>query len=208
MSRYLQQKNHQNSEEPQRPEKSAKASGSEERLPKHRSLDSWIQELELPLRQALRKSHRKAIEEAAQKAWKLAQRAKNRQKPFKPSTPFLRKLDGSMALTKEDRAQCLVESFFPPPAAANLQYIADTSYPEPISLPPITEEEILQAVTNAAPNKALGEDGILNHIIKIGLPTIMPALAWVFNSSIMAGYCPKHFRESITVMLRKPNKPD
>lgn len=163
------------------------------------------------VRQTLRKKHRKAVEEAAgdvSKAWKLANWAKNRQTPFKPTTPFLRKADGSMALTKKDRAQCLVDSFFPPPAAANLQNIAGTSYPEPISLPSITEEEIFQAVTNAAPNKAPGEDDIPNHIIKLALPTIMPALVWIFNSSITTGYCPKHFRESITVSLCKPNKPD
>lgn len=35
----------------------------------------------------------------------------------------------------------------------------------------------------------------------------MPALVWIFNSSITTGYCPKHFRESIIISLRKPNKP-
>lgn len=100
------------------------------------------------------------------------------------------------------------EIFFFSSAADNLQDIVNIRYSKPINLPPITEEEILQAVTNAEPNKALKEDGISNYIIKLALLIIMPALAWVFNINTMEGYCLKHFRELITVSLCKQNKPD
>lgn len=44
--------------------------------------------------------------------------------------------------------------------------------------------------------------------MKLALPKIIPALAYGFNSSTTAGYFPKHFGESITILLRKPNKLD
>lgn len=45
-------------------------------------------------------------------------------------------------------------------------------YSESITFPEIAEHEIAQAVAKSAPNKAPGEDGILNRIIK--LPIITP----------------------------------
>lgn len=101
-----------------------------------------------------------------------------------------------------------VRVFFRLLAATNLQDIAGIRYSKLVNQLSITEEEILQAVINAAPNKISGEDGILNHIIKLALFNIIPVLTYVFYSSIMADYCSNHLRKSIIVSFCKPNKPD
>lgn len=47
-----------------------------------------------------------------------------------------------------------------------------------------------------------------NQILKIALPLLLPYMLWLFNSSLHLGYYPRHFRNSITISLRKPGKPD
>ncbi|KAG2000769.1 hypothetical protein GB937_010855, partial [Aspergillus fischeri] len=75
-------------------------------------------------------------------------------------------------------------------------------------MPPVTEEEITRAVKHAAPLKAPGPDGIPNAAIHSALPVVGPYLTHLFNACLSLGYCPKHFRESTTVVIRKPGKPD
>jgi hypothetical protein len=97
---------------------------------------------------------------------------------------------------------------FPPPPEADLADTAGYDYPEPIPMPPVTEEEVARAVNCAAPLKAPGPDGIPNIAIQKALPLIRPYLTHLFNACLSLGYCPKHFRESTTVVIRKPGKPD
>lgn len=114
-----------------------------------------------------------------------------------------------MATTRKDKARALLEFFFFFFVTADLRDIhPDTAYFESIPLPEITEQEIEQTVKNTTPNKAPKEDGIPNRILKLALPIIMPVLKWIYNNSIRLSYCPKHFRESIIVILRKSNKDD
>ena len=164
------------------------------------------------IRGALRKTHRDNLEETtgdAQKTWRLAKWARNRSILFKPSTPFFKKRDGITALTKRNKVQCLIEEFFPPPAATVLNDLADDiDYPESVDLPRISEREIQQAIENTASNKALGNDNIPNVILKRALQRILSALSWIYNTSLKLGYCPTHFRNSITVFLRKIDKSD
>ena len=95
-----------------------------------------------------------------------------------------------MALTQEDRAQSLIESFFPPPATANLSNITlDIKYPTPIPISEITDQEILQAVAYTSSDKASRDNGGLNCILKLAIPTAIPALKWIYNRGIQLGYC-------------------
>ena len=56
--------------------------------------------------------------------------------------------------------------------------------------------------------KAPGPDGIINKALHIISPQITPHLTRVFNQSLQLGYCPLYFRESSTIVLRKPGKHD
>ena len=164
------------------------------------------------IRGALRKTHRDNLEETtgdAQKTWRLAKWTRNRGISFKPNTPFFKKRDGTTALIKRDKTQCLIEEFFPPPTAAVLDDLADDiDYPESVDLPRISEREIQQVIENTAPNKAPGNDNISNVILKRALQRILPVFSWIYNTSLELGYCPTHFRDSITVSLRKIDKSD
>lgn len=60
----------------------------------------------------------------------------------------------------------------------------------------------------AAPNKAPGTDGITNNVLQKVLDLILPTLHQLFNASWRMGYFPRHFRQLITVVLRKAGKED
>lgn len=56
--------------------------------------------------------------------------------------------------------------------------------------------------------KAPGADQIPNLILKLLIEQLLPHLYQIFNDSLSLGYCPSHFRAFITVVMRKPGKPD
>lgn len=164
------------------------------------------------IKKTLQQTHRSKITEAASTPrgiWKIAKWAARRQTASPASvTPALRGADGSLVTDVEDKADLLRTSFFPPPVQANLSDTSGYQYPEPCSLPPITEPEIERAVRRASPNKAPGTDGITNNVLQKVLDLILPTLYRLFNASWSMGYYPQHFRQSITVVLRKPGKED
>jgi hypothetical protein len=47
-----------------------------------------------------------------------------------------------------------------------------------------------------------------NMLLKLALSHAMPVVKWIFNQSLRLEYCLKHFREFITMFLRKINKSD
>jgi ribonuclease HI len=63
-------------------------------------------------------------------------------------------------------------------------------------------------VRRASPNKAPGTDGIPNAILHQTLDILLPSLHILFNACFRLGYCPAHFKEAVTVVLRKPGKDD
>jgi hypothetical protein len=81
-------------------------------------------------------------------------------------------------------------------------------YPPPIECPTITTAEIERAVRRAPPNNAPGADGISNGILHQMLEILLPSLLKLFNPCLEQGYCPAHFKDTITVVLRKPGKDD
>ncbi|KAL3965699.1 hypothetical protein ACCO45_000007 [Purpureocillium lilacinum] len=98
------------------------------------------------------------------------------------------------------------ENFLPTPPDANLDDINSAVYADQISLPPIAEQEVEDAIGNAAPLKAPGPAGIVNRALQIASPRIRQHLTRIFNQSLALGYCPQHFRSSRTVVIRKPGK--
>lgn len=122
--------------------------------------------------------------------------------------PELQRPDGSVAQEATAKAEVLRQSFFPPPRWADLSDTIGYEYPEAIECPEITLNEITQAIRRAAPNKAPGVDGITNKILHQTLDILLPSLHRLFNACLHLGYCPTHFREAVTVVLRKPGKDD
>lgn len=116
--------------------------------------------------------------------------------------------DGTKVFSRIAKAECLAESFFPQVPNTNLEDIGYTVYPNSVIFPSIEVEEIQKAILKFPSQSAPGIDIILNKILKLGLPLITPYLHWLFNNSLSLEYCPRYFRDSITISLRKPGKPD
>jgi hypothetical protein len=140
--------------------------------------------------------------------WKLVKWTKNRHNTTPASTSALVKPDGSFAQKAEEKAETLRQSFFPPSHQADTSDIDGQQYPPAIECPNITLREIESAVRRAAPNKAPGTDGIPNVVLHHTIGILLPHLHKLFNACLQAGYCHSHFKESITVALRKPGKDD
>ena len=163
------------------------------------------------VKRILRDNHRQRVTEASASdsgLWKLVRWAKNRHVMVPTCTPELRKPDGGLAQEASEKAETLRQSFFPPPPTAELLDTADYEYPEAIECPEVTTTEIVRAVRAAAPNKAPGTDGITNKVLHESLDILLPSLHGLFNTCMLLGYCPAHFKETITVALRKPGKDD
>ncbi|KAI7698384.1 hypothetical protein KC353_g17003 [Hortaea werneckii] len=110
------------------------------------------------------------------------------------------------AIEASEKAEVFRRTFFPRPPAADLENMQDAQYAGQISLPPITEKEILEAIKSTSPLKAPGPDGLPNLVLQATADVIVGHLTGVFNQSLHIGYCPAHFRSSTTVVLRKPGK--
>ncbi|KAJ9137654.1 Endonuclease/exonuclease/phosphatase [Pleurostoma richardsiae] len=163
------------------------------------------------IQKVLRNTHRQRVEEASESPsglWKLVKWAKNRHNETPAGTPALVRPDGGLAQQPEEKADVLRQSFFPPPHQADLSDLEGHEYPTPVECPDITEAEIEKAVRRASPNKAPGTDGIPNAILHQTLDILLPSLHILFNACFRLGYCPAHFKEAVTVVLRKPGKDD
>jgi hypothetical protein len=163
------------------------------------------------VQKTLRNNHRQRVEEASASPsglWNLVKWAKNRHNTSAACTPALVKQDGGLAHEPEEMAETLRQTFFPPPLQADLSDIEGYAYPPPIECPDITIPEIEKAVRRSSPNKAPGSDGIINGILHQTLDILLPSLHTLFNACLQHGYCPTHFMDTTTVVLRKPGKDD
>ena len=122
--------------------------------------------------------------------------------------PALRRSDNTLADDPKVKMEILKEKFFPQPPNAKLDDIENYLYPEAIETLAITDREIMTAILRSRLYKAPGSDGIPNRIWRHIRHLITPDLNWIFNSSLHLGYYPKHFRNSITIVLRKPAEQD
>ncbi len=81
-----------------------------------------------------------------------------------------------------------------------------TVYSQPHAIESITYAEIRKAISQAPPKKAPGGDSISNIVLKSTIEILLPHLQRIFNVCLIKGYCPEHFRNSVTIVLSKPGK--
>jgi hypothetical protein len=115
----------------------------------------------------------------------------------------------NVAETYEEMADTLKRRFFPPPLPAMLYDLNHAKHPPAVHYEAsITIEQIQRAVVKVAPDKAPGPDEITNRVLKQALPTIETNLQQILQASLNLGHFPHIFKETTTVVLHKPNKPD
>jgi len=166
------------------------------------------------IRKEKSKLWRKAVEEITANpkgVWRLAKWARTadgKPKALPQFPPISRPGEEQLHHNDEEKAIILAEQFFPPPAAADLSDIPGFEYQEPKETRMEVEEgDIIAALKGLAPDKAPGPTKITNRFLKTCGEQLAPLLARIFNRCLEIGYHPKPFKDSITVVLRKPQKP-
>ena len=98
------------------------------------------------------------------------------------------------------------------PATEHVSWEALENIPqlEVRSFPTISQKEIWDALRPTANSSAPGPDHVTWRHLKLALsfPDTDLALATLFNKICFTGTWPQHFKESVSVIIPKPNKPD
>ena len=157
---------------------------------------------------------RAAVSEASRdptKIWKLAKWARKdpEERQRLPQISEIKGADGIIHTDPPDIARAMAAHFFPQPVAADAGDIAGTIYPKELEgiTNTITQAEVEEILGKLPNNKAPGPDGIPNQLLKECRKTLSRDLTELFNACISLGYHPKRFKESTTIVLRKPQKP-
>lgn len=112
----------------------------------------------------------------------------------------------------DDKAQILLESFFPP--LPPRQETMDEALAYIVRAPPtpqlmiITEEEARYAIFSSNPKKAGGPDDITFEVWRQLWPTLKPWILRLWQTSLSLAYHPRQWRVARIIALRKPNKTD
>ena len=112
------------------------------------------------------------------------------------------------AASNEEKGEMLAKMLFPlPPDVSSVP--PDHAYPDPAERwTPITHEQLTKAINNLSPYKAPGPDGVANIVLKRCSSLLTDHLLPIFNAVFTLKTYYEPWRESITVILRKPGKPD
>ena len=114
-----------------------------------------------------------------------------------------------LELCPKAKTKILINRFFPPPPIVDLSDIeTPPNYFPSCHTERITVHEIRSTILGSISKKAPSEDSIPNLILKLLIDLLLPHLYRIFNKFLNTGFCPKHFRSSITIVLQKPGKPD
>jgi Reverse transcriptase (RNA-dependent DNA polymerase)/Endonuclease-reverse transcriptase len=125
-----------------------------------------------------------------------------------PTSTFIPTLNNHAATNKQ-KVNVLRKAFFPKPPPADLTDIPSATYPQEIPYEAqITTRQIQEAVNRLASDKAPGPDEISNRVLKNTLPIIEHHLQALMQASLRIGHFPKPFKQTTTVVIRKPSRPD
>ena len=109
----------------------------------------------------------------------------------------------------EGKAQEFAKVFFLSSPPADLNDIEDTKYSTPVSHNvTITVHQLKTVINKISLNKASGSDEILNRLLKETFEVTKKHLLALMQASINQQHYPKPFKETTTIIIRKPGKPD
>jgi len=110
------------------------------------------------------------------------------------------------AETNADKSRALQEAFFLEPVAGRVQ---QHGYPAPkFEYEPVTNIQIQCAISWLGPYKVAGPDGIANIVFIRCANLLVPHLGPIYRATFSLGTYPKQWKDLVTVVLRKPMKPD
>jgi len=138
--------------------------------------------------------------------WRLIKWATKRGTNTHALIPALKDSTGKPTTNLIAKVNLLYQSFFPRPPEPDLSNTKSDKYPLLITLPPITTNEIREAITKAPAKKAPKTNEIPNNILYKVLNQILPYLNHLFNACLKIGYYLKHFKMLTTVVIKKKGK--
>lgn len=121
--------------------------------------------------------------------------------------PPLTRADGSVTEGKEEQAQTLLATFFPP-LPERIEDEGQRPQRAPVQMPDLTMEEVEQKVLSAKPWKAPGEDGLPAMVWKQLWPVVKDRVLHLFQTSLRDGDIPSQWRNAKIIPLKKPGKSD
>ena len=160
------------------------------------------------IRNAKYKAWREFVEAADEKTiWTIKKYMNS-----KPTQHYIPTINGT-ATTNEEKASQFRKVLLPAlsslPLANTSDITATYTYPEPMPLNlTITKQQLERAVGKLAPDKAPGPDEITNRILKKNFSCLQAHLLALTQACLDMGYFPSTFKKTLTIVLRKPNKPD
>ena len=157
------------------------------------------------IKKAKRITWRKFVKEADEKTiWKL----KKYMESDTPTPSYIATLNETVT-SNDEKAEIFKSTFFPLLPSADLSDIEGANYPKAVPTPPhITLSQVETAIEKLAPKKAPGPDEIPNLILKKCYNELKERLLLLAQESFEVGYFPTIFKEFMTLVLRKPKKPD
>jgi hypothetical protein len=118
--------------------------------------------------------------------------------------------DGVPDFAWDNTSKCkvLLDSFFPAPPDSTAPSDSATHLDPVPDLPEISLSAIKRAILALKPFKAPGPDGLPACVYKFGAELLADHLLPIFRGSLRLGIYPKTWKQSRTVVLRKPGKPN
>ena len=112
------------------------------------------------------------------------------------------------AETNADKCEVLQKTFFLEQPASDT-HEDPAEYPMPrFSFTPITDTHIRRSIAKLAPFKAPGADGIMNVVFTRCADLLVSHLGPIYRATFALKVYPRQWKNSVTVVLRKPGKPD
>ena len=126
-----------------------------------------------------------------------------------PSPPIQRGNGLPDAVQHQDKCDAIRDVLFQEPRDLGVQAPdLENVLVDELNCPPVTIQEVHDAIFSAAPLKAPGPSGSPNLALRWAWEVAEQELFLLMSECAMTGYHPKVWRQSITAAIRKPNKPD
>lgn len=127
----------------------------------------------------------------------------------KSSIPPIR-CPGSAEATRQskEKSKIFYETFFPAPPPEAARRIRGHYPDDAFEFANISDSQIIDVCRRLKEFKAAGPDGIPNEVYKRCADILIPFLGPLFRATFDLEYYPDAWKESITVVLRKPGRPD
>jgi ribonuclease HI len=126
-----------------------------------------------------------------------------------PSPPIFTGEGQPLATDHSEKCDAIRAELFQPPAQlAGVMPNLNIPLQDEIKCPPVTKAEVHDAVFGPTPRKAPGPNGIPFLALRQAWNSADEIMFHLFEKCAETGYHPKVWKDSITVAIRKPNKPD